>query len=76
MAYQSEAQLEKQLISQLSGQKFVVNMGGTITWFDGKTMWSYVKKNEEVNVTTPTAADRSRARSASTTCRTSRWTAG
>ncbi len=42
---------------KLSGQKFVVNMGGTITWFDGKTMWSYVKKNEEVNVTTPTAAE-------------------
>lgn len=42
---------------KLSGQKFVVNMGGSITWFDGKTMWSYVKKNEEVNVTTPTAAE-------------------
>jgi len=42
---------------KLSGQKFVVNMAGTITWFDGKTMWNYVKKNEEVNVTTPTAAE-------------------
>lgn len=40
---------------KLQGQKFVVNMGGNITWFDGKTMWSYVKKNEEVNVTNPTA---------------------
>ena len=32
-------------------------MAGRITWFDGKTMWSYVKKNEEVNVTTPSAEE-------------------
>lgn len=45
----------------LSGQKFFCNMGGGImTWFDGKTMWSYVVKNEEVNVTTPTGAELSR----------------
>lgn len=42
---------------KLSGQKFVVNMGGNVTWFDGTTMWNYVKKNEEVNVTNPTAAE-------------------
>lgn len=42
---------------KLQGQKFVVNLGGTITWFDGKTMWNYVKKNEEVNVTTPSDAE-------------------
>lgn len=41
---------------KLQKQKFVLNMGGTITWFDGKTMWTYVKVNEEVNVTTPSAA--------------------
>lgn len=38
---------------KLQRQKFVINMGGTITWFDGKTMWTYVKANDEVNVTTP-----------------------
>lgn len=38
---------------KLQKQKFVINMGGSITWFDGKTMWTYVKSNEEVNVTTP-----------------------
>lgn len=41
---------------KLQGKKFVVNMGGSITWFDGKTMWTYVKENEEVNVTNPSAA--------------------
>lgn len=40
---------------KLQKQKFVINMGGTITWFDGKTMWTYVKANDEVNVTTPSA---------------------
>lgn len=40
---------------KLQNQKFVLNVGGTITWFDGKTMWTYVKANEEVNVTTPSA---------------------
>ena len=34
---------------KLQRQKFV------ITWFDGKTMWTYVKANDEVNVTTPSA---------------------
>ena len=27
-----------------------------IIWFDGKTQWTYLTKNEEVNVTTPTQA--------------------
>ena len=40
---------------KLQRQKFVVNVGGSITWFDGKTMWTYVKANDEVNVTTPSA---------------------
>ena len=40
---------------KLQRQKFVVNVGGSITWFDGKTMWTYVKANEEVNVTNPSA---------------------
>lgn len=40
---------------KLQKQKFVINMGGTITWFDGKTTWTYVKANDEVNVTNPSA---------------------
>ncbi len=42
---------------KLQGSKFVLNMGGLVTWFDGKTMWQYNKKNEEVSVTEPSAAD-------------------
>jgi len=40
----------------IAGNKFHCDMAGTIVWFDGKTMWHYVKSNEEVNVTTPTVA--------------------
>ena len=42
---------------KLQGQKFVLNMGGSITWFDGKTMWTYLKNNDEVNVTSPSASE-------------------
>ena len=37
----------------LQGNKFLTKLSNTTTWFDGKTMWSYVKDNEEVNVTEP-----------------------
>ena len=40
----------------LKGQKFQVTTPHGITWFDGKTQWTYVKQNEEGNVSTPTAA--------------------
>lgn len=39
---------------QLKGRKFVNHLDGQTIWFDGKTMWTYVPDNEEVNVTTPT----------------------
>lgn len=39
----------------LQGKKFKNEMSNTSTWFDGKTMWSLVKENEEVNVTNPNA---------------------
>lgn len=38
----------------LKGDKFYLESGGIQTWFDGKTQWSYVSQNEEVNVSTPT----------------------
>lgn len=45
---------------KLQGSKFFLNMGGLQTWFDGKTMWQYNKKNEEVTVTEPTADELSK----------------
>lgn len=38
----------------LKGEKFVLDCGGIKSWFDGKTLWSYVEENEEVNVSSPT----------------------
>lgn len=43
--------------TQMRGDKFRLELPGTITWFDGQTQWSYVEHNEEVNVTTPTAEE-------------------
>jgi Outer membrane lipoprotein-sorting protein len=39
---------------QLKGEKFILKANEVITWFDGKTQWSYVVKNDEVNVSNPT----------------------
>ena len=40
--------------SSVKGKKFHVNTPQATIWFDGKTMWTYMKKNDEVNVSTPT----------------------
>lgn len=40
----------------IKGNKFQATTSGAIVWYDGKTQWTYVKKNEEVNVSTPNAA--------------------
>lgn len=37
----------------VADSKFFCDMAGVSVWFDGSTMWHYVKANEEVNVTTP-----------------------
>ena len=37
----------------IKGRKFLATTPATTMWFDGKTMWTYMKKNDEVNVTTP-----------------------
>lgn len=42
---------------KIKGKKFQLNTGNIITWFDGKTQWSYLKQNDEVNVSTPTATE-------------------
>ena len=40
----------------IKGNKFRATTPDAIVWYDGKTEWTYIKKNEEVNVSTPTEA--------------------
>jgi len=44
----------------IKGKKFTASSNDGKMWFDGKTLWTYVKKNQEVNVSTPTATQLSR----------------
>ena len=41
----------------MSGTKYRIVSGDMKCWFDGTTMWTYSKMTDEVNITTPTAAD-------------------
>lgn len=57
MHTQSEAQQMNESFEgtiQMKGDKFVWQTPDMTTWFDGTTQWTYVPRNEEVNVTTPT----------------------
>lgn len=40
----------------LKGRKFHATTPIATVWFDGKTQWTYVKNNDEVNVSNPTEA--------------------
>ena len=40
----------------IKGNKFHATTHKAIVWFDGKTMWTYMKANEEVNVSNPSEA--------------------
>lgn len=33
---------------------FIIDCAGIKSWYDGHTQWSYIKQNEEVNISTPT----------------------
>lgn len=41
----------------MKGDKFRLETPDMKLWFDGTTQWSYVERNEEVNVTTPSGEE-------------------
>ncbi len=36
---------------QMKGDKFTLVTPDALTWFNGTTQWTYVERNDEVNVT-------------------------
>ncbi len=42
---------------QMRDDKFTLVTPGTLTWFNGTTQWTYVERNDEVNVTNPTGEE-------------------
>ena len=40
----------------IKGNKFCANTTTATVWYDGKTQWTLHKKNDEVNISTPTEA--------------------
>ena len=40
----------------IKGNKFNAKTPQAIVWYDGKTQWTYMKKNQEVNISTPNEA--------------------
>ena len=45
---------------QVKGSQFKIASEGMTTWFDGKTQWTMIEGSGEVNVSTPTEAERQR----------------
>ena len=43
----------------VKGNKWHAKIPAGLVWYNGKTQWTYVKANEEVNVTTPTKEQQS-----------------
>jgi len=41
----------------IKGRKFHATTPQAVVWFDGKTQWTYIKKNDEVNVANPSESE-------------------
>ena len=41
----------------IKGKKFQASTPQATVWFDGKTQWTYLKKNDEVNIANPSEAE-------------------
>lgn len=52
-AYGGESTAEIQGMIQLKGNKFKLDVGEMITWFDGKNQWFYLVNIQEVNLSNP-----------------------
>ncbi|MDH6357170.1 LolA-like putative outer membrane lipoprotein chaperone [Parabacteroides sp. PF5-9] len=44
-------------IMQMRGDKFTLETPDASIWYDGKTQWVYMERNEEVNVSEPTGEE-------------------
>lgn len=44
-------------VIELKGEKFVLKTDDGITWFDGKTQWSYLRSSDEVNISNLTGTE-------------------
>lgn len=44
-------------IIQMKADKFTLKTPDAYVWYDGKTQWTYMTRNEEVNVTEPTGEE-------------------
>ena len=42
---------------ELKGEKFFLNTSDHLSWFNGKTQWTYLPSSDEVTITTPTEAE-------------------
>ncbi len=42
----------------IKGNKFQARTPQSVVWYDGKTQWTYMKKNNEVNISTPNESKR------------------
>jgi len=45
----------------LSGKKYKMEAPDLMTWFDGKTQWTYIPDNDEVNVSTPSKEEQAQS---------------
>ncbi|WP_455627982.1 LolA family protein [Parabacteroides chinchillae] len=44
-------------VINMKGEKFMLKTPDMRIWFDGKTQWAYMERNDEVNVTTPSGEE-------------------
>lgn len=42
---------------RMKGEKFMLKTPDMNIWFDGKTQWSYMERNDEVNITNPSGEE-------------------